>query len=90
MALALLIYALCERKLRKSLADKKETLLSQNKKKTENPTMRMVFSQFRGIHIVKISQNESTQTFIVNLNENHRKIISLLGHPFSKYYLFME
>lgn len=90
MALALLIYALCERKLRKSLADKKETLLSQNKKKTENPTMRMVFSQFRGIHIVKISQNESTQTFIANLNENHRKIISLLGHPFSKYYLFME
>jgi transposase len=90
MALALLIYALCERKLRNALAAKKETVWSQNKQKTEKPTMRMVFSQFRGIHIVKVTQNGSQQTFIANLNENHRKIISILGHPFSKYYLLME
>jgi transposase len=90
MALALLVYALCERKLRTALADKNETVLAQNKQKTQKPTMRMVFSQFRGIHIVKVSQNDSQQTFIANLNDNHRKIIALLGHTFAKYYIFTE
>jgi transposase len=84
MTLSLLVYSLCERNLQRALEEKNEYVDTQNAKKTQNPTMRLVFNQFRGVHLVSL--NDSSPPFCTNLNENHKKIIRLLGHQFAKYY----
>jgi transposase len=84
MALSLLVYALCERKLLTELADKNEFVNTQTAKTTQKPTMRMIFNQFRGIQLVKL--NDKDNPFCTNLNDNHKKIIRLLGPAFAKYY----
>lgn len=87
MTLSLLVYSLCERKLRTALEVANETVDNQIDKPTPKPTMRMVFNLFRGIHFVVNSQNQQSFAFCTNLNENHKKIIRLLGHCVAKYYL---
>ncbi len=89
MTLSLLVYSLCERKLRMALEDAKETVDNQIAKPTAKPTMRMVFNLFRGIHLVLNSQNQQPFAFCTNLTENHKKIIRLLG-PFIANYYFLR
>lgn len=84
MSLSLLVYALCEHKLHTALASKNEFVATQTAKTTQKPTMRMIFNQFRGIHLVKLSPLDDP--FCSNLNDNHKKIIRLLGPVFAKYY----
>lgn len=84
MSLSLLVYSLCEHDLRKALLEKKESVEGQTAQKTQKPTMRFVLNLFRGVHFVKL--DETSQPFCVNLNENHKQIIRLLGAPFAKYY----
>jgi transposase len=84
MTLSLLVYSLCERNLHNALEENNEYVDTHNSKKTQKPTMRLVFNQFRGIHIVSV--NNSTTTFCTNLDKNHKKIIRLLGLLVAKYY----
>lgn len=84
MTLSLLVYSLCERNLQGALAEKNEFVDTQNSKTTQKPTIRLVFNQFRGVHFVKL--NETSPAFCANLNENHKKIIRMLGPHFAKYY----
>lgn len=86
MTLSLLVYSLCERKLRSALEESNETVDNQIDKPTPKPTMRMVFNLFRGIHFVVNLQNQQAVAFCTNLNDNHKKIIRLLGPSVAKYY----
>jgi transposase len=86
MTLSLLVYSLCERKLRMAIEKEKEIVGNQVNKPTKKPTMRMVFNLFRGIHLVKNNQNQQLFEFCTNLTENHKKIIRLLGPLIAKYY----
>lgn len=85
MSLSLLVYALCERKLRAALTETAQTITAQSGKQAAKPTMRLVFNLFRGIHIVTL--NPETPPFTTNLKPNHIKIINLLGPVFANYYL---
>ena len=49
MVLCLLLYSIAEWKLRTRLEEAKEAIRSQVKKKTQTPTMKWVFFQFRRI-----------------------------------------
>lgn len=86
MSLSLLVYSLCEHKLHTALEQGKEEIIDQTGKKKKKPTIRMVFNLFRGIHIVTI--NQQPKQLCINLNENHKNIIKMLGKDFSKYYFF--
>jgi transposase len=86
MTLSLLVYSLCERKLRSALEESNETVNNQIDKPTQKPNMRMVFNLFRGIHLVVNLKKEHPSPFCTNLNDNHKKIIRLLGHSVAKYY----
>jgi transposase len=86
MTLSLLVYSLCERKLRTALDEANETVDNQIDKPTQKPTMRMVFNLFRGIHLVVNRQNQQPLAFCTNLTNNHKKIIRLLGPYVAKYY----
>jgi len=88
MVLALLVYSLAERKLRKQLADRGETVLNQVGKPTHTPTMRWIFQVFEGIDLLIVSQNGQVVTRqVLNLKQEHLTVLRLLGPPVEKCYI---
>lgn len=89
MALSLLVYSLAQRKLRNVLKKLKETLPDQKGKPTDHPTMRWVFQQFQGIHVLEIRDGHHYEEQILNLRDRNTKVLRLLGAPYEKIY-FLE
>lgn len=88
MGLALLIYALAERKVRQALQRRGETIPNQLGKPTQRPTLRRIFQLFEGIDVLLItSGGEVRERRLVNLRAIHRKILDLLGVEVKKCYL---
>lgn len=82
MTLCLTVYAALEHQTRKALKQNNETLPNQLGKQVQNPTMRWIFSIFKGIHILY----GTPQPMILNKNETHTKLVELLGARYKKYY----
>jgi transposase len=57
MILALRVYSIAQRRLRKSLPTHNETLLNSINQSTKTPTMRWIFQLLDGIHYVAINLN---------------------------------
>ena len=87
MVLALLIYALAERKLRLRLAETGQSVPNQVGKATQAPTMRWIFQVFEGVDLLLIRQNGQIARRVLNLKPVHREILRLLGPPVEKCYL---
>jgi transposase len=80
MGLALLVYALAEREIRRQLAAQNETIPDQTGKPTQRPTMRRVAQIFEGVDLLIIRQNNQViGRQILNMTDVRRKIVSLLG-----------
>jgi transposase len=90
MALSLLIYSLAQRKLRSVLKELKETVPDQKGKPTDHPTMRWIFQQFQGIHVLEIRDGQHYEEQILNLRERNTKVLKLLGEPYEKMYFLKE
>ena len=86
MVLCLYVYAVSEYKLRKSLKESNETVPSQTRKPTQNPTMRWVFFLFRRVRELSLKIEGKVVTKVLNLDETIRKIVILLGPEYEKYY----
>lgn len=87
MGLALLIYSLMEKKLRKAFRDADEVFLDRHCKQTNNPTIRRVFQVFMGIHIHYIKMGgETVNETILNLMDEHKQVLRLLGDEYQKMY----
>lgn len=80
MGLALLVYALAERKLRQGLAEHGETIPDQKGKPTSTPTLRRVFQIFEGVDLLLV-RNQGQVVFrqVLNLLPVHQQILRLLG-----------
>ena len=88
MVLALLVFALGERKLRQALKQNNETIPDQKGKPTQTPTLRWVFQFFEGLDVLSIWMNGSLATRkMINLRPVHQQIIRLLGPQIQKCYL---
>lgn len=88
MCLAMMVYAMAERKLRLALKDNNQTIPNQKGKPYQKPTMRWVFQCFEGIEILYIHQNrQQPQRLCLNLKPLHKQILQLLGPTFQKIYL---
>ncbi len=61
MGLALLVYALAERKVRLALQEKGESIPNQVGKPTQAPTMRRIFQMFEGIDVLLIPAEGGVQ-----------------------------
>ncbi len=83
MTLSLLVYASLEYKMRTALKENDETIPNQVGKQIANPSMRWIFQCFSGIHVLIINK---VQEIIMNLKENHLKILRLMGETFQKIY----
>ena len=88
MCMALMVYALAERKLRLALKEKDQTIPDQKKRPYQKPTMRWVFQCFEGIEVLYILHNQHiVQQKVLNLKPLHKQIIALMGKHFEKIYL---
>jgi transposase len=88
MGLALLIYALAERQLRRTLAQKQETLPDQKGKPTPTPTLRWIFQVFEGIDILSVwTGNQCVSRQVLNLRPVHHQVLQLLGSHVRQCYL---
>lgn len=83
MGLALMVYAIAERKLREALEKVDETIPDQKGKPTKNPTIRRVFQVFEGITIL---YKGSEMVKVLNMKPIHLKILSLLGNEYERMY----
>jgi transposase len=77
MTLCLMVYAALEYRIRHGLQQQGHTVLNQVKKPTDRPTARWIFHGFVGIHILF---QDGERVGILNLEEQHWKIINLLGY----------
>lgn len=88
MVLALLIYALAERKLRLRLSEEGQSLPNQVGKDTQTPTMRWIFQLFEGIDLLIVRRNDQVLSRqVLNLRKEHLTVIHLLGPPVENCYL---
>lgn len=85
MGLALLVYAIAERKLRKALETMDETLPDQKNKPTKTPTMRRIFQLFEGVTIL-YDEHGREQLEVMNLGEVTRKILAIFGVDYERMY----
>jgi transposase len=89
MGLALLIFALAERKLRQALKENNESIPDQKGKPTQTPTLRWVFQVFEGLDVLSVRVGERLITRkLLNLRPVHQQVIRLLGPQVQKCYLF--
>ena len=88
MTLALLVYSIAQRRLRRALLQAKETLPNQIRQPTNRPTMRWIFQCLEGINRVVVKTGEHVKVMIDGLNDLRRKIFRLMGGEVAKIYLF--
>lgn len=89
MGLALLIFALGERKLRQALKENNESIPDQKGKPTQTPTMRWVFQVFEGLDVLSVHLDDRLLTRkLLNLRPVHQQVIRLLGPQVQKCYFF--
>jgi transposase len=86
MTLALLVYAVTQRRLRHQLARQNETLPNQINQPTERPTLRWVFQLLEGIHRVRVTVQGKVYDLIEGLNEVQIKILRLFGEEVCRLY----
>ena len=86
MTLALLVYAVTQRRLRRQLARQNTTIPNQINQPTERPTLRWVFQLLAGIHRVRVTVQGQVHDLIEGLNEVQIKILRLFGEEVCRLY----
>lgn len=79
MTLALLVYAIAERRLRNCLKETGKSLPNQINKQVQNPTLRWVFQLLDGISNVKFKIQETISSSWSGINELRLKILKMFG-----------
>lgn len=83
MTLCLLVYAALEYRLRQALKAHDQSFPNQKGQPIQNPTVRWVFQCFVGIHLLIIHR---AQALVLNLQEHHRLLLTLLGEHYEAFY----
>jgi len=86
MTLALLVYAVTQRRLRGQLMRQHDTIPNQINQPTERPTLRWAFQLLEGIHRVRVTIQGTVHDLIEGLNEMQMKILRLFGEEVCRLY----
>jgi hypothetical protein len=86
MTLALLVYSVAQRRLRRELARQNETIPNQIHQPTSRPTLRWVFQLLEGIERVRVTVEGQVRELITGLNEVKIKILRLFGEQVCQVY----
>jgi transposase len=82
MTLALMVYSLGQRQLRRALAQADSTLPNQKGKPTARPTLRWVLQCFQSVHLVFLDGIKSR----IQLTSRQTLILQFLGSSSQQYY----
>lgn len=83
MTLCLLVYAALQYRIRQGLKETGQSYPDQKGSATQRPTARWIFQSFVGIHVLYAG----SQHLILNLNEHHQTVISVLGPSYEQLYV---
>jgi hypothetical protein len=86
MTLALLVYSVAQRRLRKQLALHHETVPNQINQPIPSPTLRWAFQLLEGIHRVQVTLQGQVHALIEGLNDVQIKILHLFGNKVCRLY----
>jgi transposase len=86
MTLALLVYSVAQRRLRREWARQNETIPHQIHQPTSRPTLRWVFQLLEGIERVRVTVAGQVRELITGLHEVKIKILRLLGEQVCQVY----
>jgi transposase len=86
MTLALLVYAVTQRRLRQPLARQGETVPNQIHPPTAWPTLRWGFQRLEGLHRVRGTGHGQLHDLIAGLHEVQSKILRLFGEEVCRLY----
>lgn len=83
MTVCLLVYAALESRIRRALTEQEAPFPHQKGPRVQNPTARWVFHYFVGIHVFCLP---GQWPLVLNLTEEHRHRLQLLGKPYERLY----
>lgn len=86
MTLALLVYSIAQRRLRKQLQTEGETLPNQIDIPTAKPTLRWIFQILDGVNRVTLTFKGSTQVLTEGVTDLREKILRLFGPSVCRIY----
>lgn len=86
MTLALLVYSLAERMMRKYLSSNNLTLPSQIKNETSTPTLRWIFQMMEGVDLLLIEIDGTVRQVIGGLTSMRKRIIACFPLSVQKIY----
>jgi transposase len=86
MTLALLVYSVAQRRMRKRLEITGETIPNQINQPTSRPTLRWVFQLLEGIHQVSLDVDGQVTSVMEGITELRGKILQLFGKKVSQIY----
>ena len=86
MVLCLLVYSVAEWLFRKILKERNATVRNPRNKPTARPTMKRVFFLFRRVRQVSERIDSTVCCHLLNVTDEIRYILGLLGCDFEKYY----
>lgn len=86
MTLALLVYAIAQRRIRKALEVLQETVPNQIRKETSRPTLRWIFQLLDGIELVKMYVDKTTHVVVSGLTPLKQRILGCFGGTVMKIY----
>jgi len=90
LCLCLLIYALAENHLRKTLVAKNKTVPNQSKKTTQNPTMKWIFQMFEEVILITTEIDGLVNRQVANLREPLKEVLEILGKECTSKYFFQS
>ena len=85
MTVCLLVYAALEYRIRQTLHHHQQSVSDQKGQPTRRPTARWVFELFLDVHLVTITAGV-VQTLIVNLDQELKRLLELLGSSYVALY----
>jgi transposase len=86
MTLALLVYSVAQRRMRKRLESTGETIPNQINQPTSRPTLRWVFQLLEGIHQVSLDVDGQATSVMEGITELRGEILQLFGKRVSQIY----
>jgi len=86
MTLALLVYSIAQRRPRRTLAAKHQSIPNQIGQPQQTPTLGWMFHLLEGIHRVSVSIEGQSSVFIEGLTDLKRQILCLFGERVKQIY----
>ena len=78
MTLALLVYSIAQRRLRRYLQTTGKTLPNQIRKEISRPTLRWIFQMMEGIEYIEVTIDNKTQETITGVTKLRMRILAFL------------